>query len=166
MAEPATRDDGITLTHLVCAARSAIADVASASLSLETSLDDGLDAGIPDLAGSVITLTGRQTRAWIGVSSTPEGCRRIAGAMLGMEPADAEELSHDDVRDSVAEFVNIVAGAIKTHLVERDPQLALGLPTFVAGTYDGDSHSETTHVPCRLGDVGCVLTLLTAAQAA
>lgn len=152
--------DRITLNLLVDAAKQAVTDVVACSLSLEATLAEPRRQAIPGLSGSVIMLTSETTRACIGFSSTPEGCRQLAGAMLGMEPADAAELSHDDVRDSVAELVNIVVGAIKTRLVEYDPQLALGLPIYIEGVFEGVSRSETVYLPCRVGEVGCMMTVL------
>lgn len=152
--------DQITLKHLVGAAHQALKEVAERSLSTQARIAEALPHAIPGMCGSVITLTGGRTRACVGFSSTHKGCREIAGAMLGLDPSDIDDLSHDDVRDSVAELVNIVAGRIKTILVDVEPQLALGLPVHVEGTFEGVARSQTVYMPCHVGEIGCVMTLL------
>lgn len=155
----------ISLDRWSDVAITALKSVSESSLSLATS------AGVlavrpadPSLWGSLISLVSGHNSTCVGLSSTPAGCRTIAGAMLGMDASDAEELSHDEVRDSVGELVNMLVGAMKTELAPVDSELGLGLPLFVEGVYEGDSRSEGRYLACQLGDVPCVLTILLAAS--
>lgn len=142
---------------------SAMSEVAASSLGCETSLE-GIEIASPvSLCGSLVALVSGRNVVCVGFSSTPDGCRKIAGAMLGLEGDDIDGLSHDDVRDSVGELVNILAGAVKTKLSSEDADLTLGLPIYFEGFFEGDSHSRSTYVPCRVGETTGVITLLLAA---
>ncbi len=157
MTEP-----GVHLSQWVEAAKICMTDVSTSSLSTEVRYrsDPPPTSG---LWGSLVALVSGQNVTCVGFSSTPEGCRQIAAAMLCMEPGDAEGLSHDDVRDSIGEFVNILAGAMKTQLIDRDPGLTLGLPLFIDGMYESDSRSLTANIVCDIGTTPCVLTVLVGA---
>lgn len=153
----------IPLQRWTEAVTSALSEVAASSLGVETTVE-GVDLASPaNLCGSLVALVSGRNVVCVGFSSKPEGCRQIAGAMLGLDAGDLEGLSHDDVRDSIGELVNILAGAVKTKLSSEDAELALGLPIYFEGFFEGDSHSRSAYVPCRLGETMGVLTLLLAA---
>lgn len=156
-------DSGIPLQRWTESVTSALSEVAASSLSVEMTVE-GVELASPaTLCGSLVALVSGRNVVCVGFSSRPEGCRQLAGAMLGLEGADIDGLSHDDVRDSIGELVNILAGAVKTKLSGEDAELTLGLPIYFEGFFEGDSHSRSCYVPCRLGETTGVLTLLLAA---
>lgn len=73
------------------------------------------------------------------------------GRTLMMMEAD-EELDWPDVVDAVSEIVNVVAGALKSEMIDSVPSLRLGLPVF----------AETIHH--RAADVRRVRLVLNAAH--
>lgn len=141
----------------------AMAEVAASSLGCEVSANDVEFAPSPDLCGSLISLVSGRHVVCVGFSSTPDGCRRLAGAMLGLDATEALELSVDEVRDSIGELVNIVAGTLKTKVSNEDDALALGLPMHFEGLFEGESGAHGSHVPCLVGETSGVLTLMLAA---
>lgn len=76
----------------------------------------------------------------MGLSGTAEGfvavtfknalARKIVAKMLMMS---VEELTEDDIRDGVGEFMNVVAGAAKGQLVNTEHGFQLSLPTVIVG---------------------------------
>jgi hypothetical protein len=136
-----------------------VAEVSAASLSREFELRPGADAPVGQW-GSLVSLASGTNVTAIMIASTPEGCRELAGAMLGMDATEAQELSHDDVRDSIGELVNIVAGAIKSAMSGEDPGLALGLPLFTDGHVESDRHAHTEVAVCDVGGTPCVVSVV------
>lgn len=53
----------------------------------------------------------------------------ITGALLGMEVEGID----DDVKDTIGEITNMIAGGIKTYLAGEDRDLKLSIPTVVVG---------------------------------
>lgn len=141
-------------------AKIAIAEIAISSLGCEAQIDEvpvGTESGH---WGSLVALVSGRNATCVGLSSTPEGCRLVAGAMLGMDAAETAELSHEDIRDSIGEIANILAGVMKGRLVEDDSGLTLGLPLFINGVVEGDRRSRARHIVCNFGEIRCLLTLL------
>ncbi len=134
--------------------------VSSSALGLEPAPQD--EAQRPDhgVCGSVLSLSSEQNTTCVGLSSTADGCRRLAGAMLGMDAAELESLSPEDVQDSIGELVNILAGALKTALAAEDGALSLGLPLFIEGAWGPIRRTQGRHVEFSVGEVPCVLSLL------
>lgn len=159
-------ESNIPVQRWTDAVTSAMSEVASASLGCEASTEGVLLALQTSLCGSLVALVSGRNVVCVGFSSTPEGCRNLAGAMLGLDGPDLDDLSHADVRDSIGELVNIVAGTVKTKLSTEDAELTLGLPIYFEGFFEGDSHSRSMVVPCRLGETSGMLTLLVAATRA
>ncbi|MBC8069839.1 MAG: chemotaxis protein CheX [Deltaproteobacteria bacterium] len=153
-------DQSIPLERWSDVAKVAISEIATSSLGCEARIDDGSVETEPGHWGSLVALVSGRNATCVGVSATPEGCRTIAGAMLGMDATESAELSHDDVRDSIGEIANILAGVMKGRLTEEDPALTLGLPLFIDGIVEGDRRSRALHIVCNLGDTRCLLTLL------
>lgn len=136
-----------------------VAEVAAASLSREFEVSP--DASTPPGAcGSVVSLASGSNVSAVMIASTPEGCREIAGAMLGMDATEAQELSHGDVRDSIGELVNIVVGAMKSAMAGEDPELSLGLPLFIEGNMDPDRHARTQLAVGTVGGTPCVVSVV------
>ncbi len=75
----------------------------------------------------------------------------VSGAMLGME---MEEID-DDVKDALGEIANMVAGGLKTSLLEAGRNVELAIPTTVVGNSirtSGFSGASTLVVPFRVPD--------------
>lgn len=53
----------------------------------------------------------------------------IAGAMLDMECADLDE----DVKDAMGEVANMIAGGLKSRLLDENIDVTLAIPTTVVG---------------------------------
>lgn len=136
-----------------------VAQVSAASLS--RGFEERPGAAAPSgLSGSLVSLASGSNVTAIMIASTPDGCRELAGAMLGMDATEAQDLSHDDVRDSIGELVNIVVGAIKSAMSGEDPDLALGLPLFLEGPFEPDRHSHTEVAVCDVGGTPCVVSVV------
>lgn len=80
--------------------------------------------------GSYVPLVGDNVSLQVGIAAHEASRNGIAAALLGME---ADEVDPDDVVDAVGEAVNILAGLVKTRLVDNEPSLKLGLPMCVEG---------------------------------
>jgi CheY-specific phosphatase CheX len=141
----------------------AMAEVAESTLGCDTATGGDDLASPTGLCGSFVALVSGQNVVCVGFSASHDGCRWIAGRMLGLEDAEVAEISHSDVRDSVGELVNILVGVVKTKLSGVDAGLTLGLPIYFEGSFEGDSHSRSMCMPCRVGDTTGVITLLVAA---
>lgn len=74
----------------------------------------------------LVGLSGR-CRGMVVVSFSRGSAIRAAEIMLGARPVDI----NSDVMDAIGEITNMIAGAAKTQLEER--QLTIGLPTVICG---------------------------------
>jgi hypothetical protein len=149
----------IDLATWLDAALGCLTEVCSASLGSEP-LPRAAEPAVAQLCGSLIAIVSDHNAAYVGVSSSLDGCRAIAAAMLGMSPDEGAELSVDDIRDSVGELVNLLVGAIKTRVCDRDAALNLGLPLFLEGAFTSDSHGKVLRRSFDIVGVECVLTVL------
>jgi CheY-specific phosphatase CheX len=96
----------------------------------------------PGQHGSYLGLIGPAGALQIGLAADAATCQALARALLAMGPEEPA-LADPEVADAVSEIVNIVAGAFKTRVRDRAPQLTMGLPTFFHG---GVQESERTAV--------------------
>jgi chemotaxis protein CheX len=62
--------------------------------------------------------------------STLEGARNIAGAMLGMEPADV----NGEMADAIGEITNMIAGSFRTRMATEGQTWAISVPTVTIGS--------------------------------
>jgi chemotaxis protein CheX len=80
-----------------------------------------------------------------------ELARQITSSLLGEDVGDRDE----DIRDAIAEVVNMVAGGIKTSFSSEGKGLELSVPTTVTGsTYTMRSAWNASHIiiPFRVGE--------------
>jgi len=154
------QDQQVSFLRWSDVAKLAFVEVAGASLGRETTIDETNTDPEPGHWGSVVSLVSGHNVTCVGISSTPEGCRMLAAAMLGMDATEAKDLSDADVHDSIGELANILAGVVKGRLSDEDSALTLGLPLFIDGLVEGDRRSRARHFACLVGDTRCVLTLL------
>lgn len=73
---------------------------------------------------SMVTDQGEQS---IGIQTDWQGCRQLVHSFLD-RPVE-EPLSDEDVEGAFGEFMNIVAGLIKSELTTRHEDIRIGLPT-------------------------------------
>ena len=69
------------------------------------------------------------TAGMVGVYSSASLARRMAGALLGEEPAEV----NDEVRDGFGEVANIIAGNVATALCDMGESVQLSLPSVIVG---------------------------------
>lgn len=119
------------------------------------------DAAPESGTGTYIPLVGARGSLEMGVVSTDSGCRQLAGALLGMDAAESEELPEDDVVDAFCEIINIVAGVVKQRVNEEDSSFNLGLPIFVKGQIRAMEHQGTAVAGVKIGDIPVQLIVVT-----
>ena len=84
----------------------------------------------PPYQGAFLPIDLGLRHALVGIVSTPEGCTQLARGYMQVSGT----IRDIDVADAVGELVNITAGIIKRELLDMEPAIHLGLPTF---TRDG-----------------------------
>ena len=94
-----------------------------------------------DLSG-VIGLSGEAVGSAV-ISFSEELARKFVAKMLQDEP---DNLSMDDVRDGVGEFINMIAGGAKAALTATPYHFRISIPTVVQGHGHEISHRRDT--PC------------------
>lgn len=90
-------------------------------------------------------------RGMLAVHWTRDLARDITSRLLGEDIGDAEE----DIRDAIAEIVNMIAGGIKTAFSAEGKVLELSVPTTVTGnSYSVRSAGNASHIiiPFRTGN--------------
>lgn len=101
--------------------------------------------GLPAVEGPLIdlphTASSMEIVAFVGLSGTSAGmlgvyssatlARRIAGGLLGEEPADV----NDEVRDAFGEVANIIAGNVAIALGDMGQAVQLSLPSVIVGQF-------------------------------
>ncbi len=101
----------------------------------------GISLQLPSYTGGAyISVVGTEQSVELGVVCTPESQQALAQRFLGAEAA----LEPDEVADAMREIANIVAGGLKTVMIQHDPSLLLGLPLFIDGVHLGAN--TRTHV--------------------
>lgn len=119
------------------------------------------DAAPESGTGTYIPLVGASGSLEMGIVSTDEGCRHLAGALLGMDADESAELPDDDVVDAFCEVINIVSGVVKQRVNEEDPSFNLGLPIFVQGQIRVMDHQGTSVADVLVGDIPVQLVVVT-----
>jgi hypothetical protein len=111
-------------------------------------------------AGSYMALVSVEESVQIGIVSDKAGCMTLSGALLGMEPEEAEELEDTDIADAMGEVINIVAGLVKTKMVENRPALNLGLPLFLDGHIEPTPNQTVSIMNVRLGEINSQIIVI------
>ena len=154
-------DTVIELNEWLNALSESAVELLTETLGFESgSFSDGSDELAEGLCGAYISLLGEDSALELGIVSDAEGCEAMAQALLGLEPGDGEDLSEADVADAVNEVVDIVAGGVKTRMVERDPTLKMGLPVFVEGRIKNSASQESAITELVTGGVKVHLMVL------
>ena len=93
------------------------------------------------------------------IHSSGDAAREIAGAMLGMEPAEV----NGEMPDAMGEVANLVAGAFRTKLAAEEPASVITVPTVTVGS-DFSTHTASASVrgiyPFKMGDESVLVELV------
>lgn len=106
-------------------------------------------------AAVYVTVLGEGMSVHLGLSATPEGCRTLACALLGLRRRQV--ISREDIVDGMSEILNILAGKVKSKMSARDGSLKLGLPIFFEGEVGVGGGMERAAAAVTLGPVPCKL---------
>ena len=113
------------------AASSATKEFCDTVLSMELNVraSEGPESESGNLRTQVsVSLVGADVAFQLIMITGDKSCRTFSRALFGME--DGEEVSDQDVADGMGEVANIIAGGLKSRLVDDYPGLTLGLPTL------------------------------------
>lgn len=137
-------------------------EFAHETLGFTSYTHEGRNDGAPESGtGTYIPLVGARSSLEMGIVSTDQGCRHLAGALLGMDAAESEEMPQDDVVDAFCEIINIVSGVVKQRVNEEDSSFNLGLPIFVQGQIRVMEHQGTAVAHVKVGDIPVQLVVVT-----
>lgn len=106
-------------------------------------------------AAAYVTVLGDGMSIHLGLSATPEGCRALAGALLGIRRRQV--ISKADIVDGMSEILNILAGKVKSRMSARGGSFKLGLPIFFEGEVGVGGSMERAAADVTLGPVPCKL---------
>lgn len=138
--------------------RQATTELASGTLRFDTSsASPSSKKSAEPRPGAYIALLGKTDSMHLGISATTEGCRAIARGLMSMRTES--QLSDQDVMDGVSEVINILAGKVKSKMINRDASLRLGLPMFIVGEIRATEQMEQASANVRMGPVDCKLTV-------
>lgn len=107
--------------------------------------------------GSYIQLVG-ESSVHIGLCAEEDECVHLSKALLGME--DGEDITREEIADAMGEIVNIIAGSVKTRMVDRVGELTIGLPVHFFGHIQCSDHQELSVEVIRLGEIDAVIIAL------
>jgi hypothetical protein len=114
------------------------------------------------MPGAFIPLIGPNESVQVGLVSSPEGCLRLAQALL-QGGADLE-LSAADMADALGEAVNILAGFVKRNIQEHVHPVQLGLPLYVNGHLETSDRVRAAVTHLQVGPVRAAVVILRAAE--
>ena len=95
----------------------------------------------------------------LGLVCSAEGAQQVAKQLLCMDQAD-EDLPPEDVADAVGEVVNILAGSVKSRLIEVEPSIKLGLPVYLSGHLQPSHSTEVGARQVAIGPVRATLLVI------
>jgi hypothetical protein len=107
------------------------------------------------LIGAHIPLIGGGQAFDLALVSSPEGCRDLARAILGM--AAGAPLRDTEVADAVGELVNMLGGSVKRRFSSTD--LVLGLPLFIHGYIEPSDRLTVIALPIRFGTIDTMVLI-------
>ncbi len=129
---------------------SGFGDLATTILGVESFTVVGEREQAVGQLGGFISMVGEVRPVQLAIIADERVFRSLAATLLGMEPEEAEELSEADVSDGLGELINIVAGTVKTTMVQHDATIKLGLPFVVHGWVETGTNGTQV-----LTDVDC-----------
>jgi len=114
----------------------------------------GLERAV-SMIGAHIPLVGGDQAFDLALVSSPEGCRDLSRAILGM--AAGAPLRDAEVADAVGELVNMLGGSVKRRI--SGCELVLGLPLFIHGYIEPSDRVTVTALPTRFGEIDTIVLL-------
>ena len=136
-------------------------DVAKQALSIPSGCRVAGEADKLSLqsSGAYLALISPEIQMQLGIAANRQDCRRLAGALMMMEPDDPE-LTDAVIADGFGEIVNILGGALKTEMDGRYAGLTLGLPTMIHGHLTANDRQELQVTRVELGEIEAFLVIL------
>jgi CheY-specific phosphatase CheX len=151
--------DTTNIQEWLSAAVESVKDLCTTSFSFPScEVMPNLAHEIKDKAGAYIALVGDHSAIQLGMAADECGCYALSRALLCME--ENEELSKEDMSDTMGEIANIIAGGLKSKMDERNPNMRMGLPIMVHGCVDAPEHAEIAMAEIKLGPVLAHLLVL------
>ncbi|HWV38479.1 MAG TPA: chemotaxis protein CheX [Vulgatibacter sp.] len=149
----------IGLDRLLETAVASLQNVAASALSKEVSAVERRPARLPrDMPGAYVPLLAKGDNLQVGIASSLDGCCSIARSLLMMGPD--EDLSASDVADAVGEFINILAGELKTRIAKDLSPITLGLPLFLNGAIEPTEALDFAIADLRIGETAASLLIV------
>lgn len=139
----------------------ATSDVAKQALSIPTGCQTVGECEKLSLqtSGAYLALISPEVQMQIGIAAGRQDCKRLAGALMMMEPDDPE-LTDSVLADGFGEIVNILGGALKTVMDSKHRGLTLGLPTMIHGHITANERQELQVTHVKLGEIDAYLIVL------
>jgi len=152
-------DDKFTVEAWLDAAVDAVGEIAE-SLGYEETQRGDRNAQVPTgRLGAYVPMLAHDASLHIGLIAEKDGLVQLTQALLGMDPSE-EAPEPSDVADAVGEITNMLAGGVKTRLVEQDPEIKLGLPLFVDGKIELSGSMEARTAQVTMGTVNAAILVL------
>lgn len=134
-------------------------DVSTGMLGFEEGQILSVSENLPEkMTGAHVAMISLHDSINMGIISSQEGCNRLAKAFVGVEPG--EELDESDIQDALGEIVNIVAGGVKTRMIDVDPTIEIGLPVFFKGTISPRSRVASYVLDVKIGPIESKLFII------
>ncbi|MBU8921677.1 MAG: chemotaxis protein CheX [Bacteroidales bacterium] len=134
-------------------------ELATGMLGFDGSSITGMEDGLPDkINGAHVAMISLHESLNVGLFADNKDCVSLAKAMLCMEEDD--EISEEDVRDSMGEIVNIIAGGVKRRMIEDIPTIKIGLPVFFAGYMTPGKNVDSSVIDVMIGPIEARLFLI------
>lgn len=106
-------------------------DVFEMMVSRELTFAGAIEGNAPQPKSNVVGTVGfaGSQSGLVAFYSMFDGAREIAGAMLGVAPADID----GEMPDAIGEVSNMIAGAFRTRMTERGYPWVISIPTVTIG---------------------------------
>lgn len=146
-----TATDTTEWLHAMSAATSEVFEGIFGSGACEVSESSGYNP--TQKYGAFISLVGDTASLQIGISCSEADSKTLAGAFVGMEAEELDELEKDDIVDGLCEIINIVAGVAKSKMDNQVSIFKLGLPTMVEGQLRKPEGQDVAFAKGRIGPI-------------
>lgn len=155
----------LTLADWTAVSLEAFDEVASSMLLSPGMLAGRRCAAMPsDQAGAFIPLVSELGGAQVGLIGAEPDRKRVSGAMLQLDVAEADGLTTIEVADAMGELVNVAAGGIKRRLLERAYPTTLGLPVFLNGQIAATDRVEVQVTDVQIGGMALSIVIARARE--
>jgi CheY-specific phosphatase CheX len=133
----------------LAAAVEATNEFATTTLAFELRQGEDLPRLPENMTGCLVALVGQNESLQVGLASNTTGCETLARALF----ASDDPLSEDDISDAMGEIANIVAGGVKTRMVQKFGSIQLGLPIVMEGHLRLTERQRMAQRDVALGEV-------------